>query len=96
MVEEIPVRSEGAKLAFAGAAAENVSFAYEEEEILKNCSVNIEKGKIIGIHGASGSGKSTFLRLFMRSGTYRREALRSQEKMYGQFPHRFFGTRRAL
>lgn len=45
MVEEIPVRSEGAKLAFAGAAAENVSFAYEEEEILKNCSVNIEKGK---------------------------------------------------
>lgn len=66
MVEEIPVRSEGEKLAFAGAAAENVSFAYEEEEILKNCSVNIEKGKIIGIHGASGSGKSTFLRLFMR------------------------------
>lgn len=54
MVEEIPVRSEGEKLAFAGAAAENVSFAYEEEEILKNCSVNIEKGKIIGIHGASG------------------------------------------
>ena len=44
MVEEIPVRSEGEKLAFAGAAAENVSFAYEEEEILKNCSVNIEKG----------------------------------------------------
>ena len=66
MVEEIPVRSEGEKLAFAGAAAENVSFAYEEEEILKNCSVNIEKGKIIGIHGASGSGKSTLLRLFMR------------------------------
>lgn len=66
MVEEIPVRSEGEKLAFAGAATENVSFAYEEEEILKNCSVNIEKGKIIGIHGASGSGKSTLLRLFMR------------------------------
>ena len=66
MVEEIPVRSEGEKLAFAGATAENVSFAYEEEEILKNCSVNIEKGKIIGIHGASGSGKSTLLRLFMR------------------------------
>ena len=66
MVEEIPVRSEGEKLAFAGAAAENVSFAYEEEEILKNCSVNIEKGKIIGIHGGSGSGKSTLLRLFMR------------------------------
>lgn len=66
MVEEIPVRSEDEKLAFAGAAAENVNFAYEEEEILKNCSVNIEKGKIIGIHGASGSGKSTLLRLFMR------------------------------
>ena len=34
MVEEIPVRSEGEKLAFAGAMAESVGLAYEEEEIL--------------------------------------------------------------
>jgi ABC-type multidrug transport system fused ATPase/permease subunit len=43
-----------------------VDFAYEEEEILKNCSLNVPQGKILGIHGASGSGKSTILKLLMR------------------------------
>lgn len=52
--------------AFAGAAAENVTFAYEEETILDNYSLKLEPGKIIGIHGASGSGKSTLLKLLMR------------------------------
>lgn len=52
--------------AFSGASAEHVTFAYEEEEILKDYSFAIEPGKIIGIHGASGSGKSTLLKLFMR------------------------------
>ena len=52
--------------AFAGAAAENVTFAYEEETILDNYSLKLEPGKITGIHGASGSGKSTLLKLLMR------------------------------
>lgn len=52
--------------AFAGAAAENVTFAYEEETILDNYSLKLESGKITGIHGASGSGKSTLLKLLMR------------------------------
>lgn len=52
--------------AFSGASAEHVTFAYEEEEILKDYSFPVEQGKIIGIHGASGSGKSTLLKLFMR------------------------------
>ena len=52
--------------AFAGAAAENVIFAYEEETILDNYSLKLEPGKITGIHGASGSGKSTLLKLLMR------------------------------
>ncbi len=51
---------------FSGADAENVSFAYEQETILKNCSLILQPGKITGIHGASGSGKSTLLKLFMR------------------------------
>lgn len=52
--------------AFAGAAAENVTFAYEEETILDKYSLKLEPGKITGIHGASGSGKSTLLKLLMR------------------------------
>lgn len=51
---------------FAGAGAEHVTFSYGEEEILKDYSIWMEPGKIIGIHGASGSGKSTFLKLLMR------------------------------
>ena len=51
---------------FAGAVAEHVDFAYEEEQILKNYSIVFPKGKVVGIHGASGSGKSTLLKLLMR------------------------------
>lgn len=54
------------KLVFDGANAETVEFAYEEEVILKDYSMAIPQGKIIGIHGASGCGKSTFLKLLMR------------------------------
>ncbi len=52
--------------AFAGAEAENVTFAYDNEVILDNYSLKLEPGKITGIHGASGSGKSTLLKLLMR------------------------------
>ena len=77
LVEEIPgdvetfadqsVNSEGsAAHAFAGAEAENVTFAYGAETILDNYSLKLQPGKITGIHGASGSGKSTLLKLLMR------------------------------
>ena len=45
---------------------EQVDFAYEKEQILRNCSLTVPRGKILGIHGASGSGKSTILKLLMR------------------------------
>lgn len=57
---------ESADHAFAGAEAENVTFAYGAETILDNYSLKLQPGKITGIHGASGSGKSTLLKLLMR------------------------------
>lgn len=45
---------------------ENLSFAYGEEQILSNLSLQLRKGQILGIHGRSGSGKSTLLKLMMR------------------------------
>ena len=48
------------------AALKNVTFAYENENILKNFSMEIKKGKITGLHGVSGCGKSTILKLLMR------------------------------
>ena len=63
VVEEIGGKDE---ISFAGASAENVTFAYGDETILDNFSVTIPENKVIGIVGRSGSGKSTLLKLFMR------------------------------
>lgn len=51
---------------FSGADAEHVTFAYDNEVILDNYSLDIPAGKILGIHGTSGSGKFTLLKLLMR------------------------------
>ena len=51
---------------FTGTKAENVTFAYGDETILQNVSVDVPKGSVIGINGRSGSGKSTLLKLMMR------------------------------
>ena len=39
----------------------NVTFGYENNNILKDVSVEFKKGEKVGIYGDSGSGKSTFL-----------------------------------
>ena len=62
-VEEVAGRK---KTVFEGAAAKKVSFSYGAENILDGVSLEIPKGKIVGIVGKSGSGKSTLLKLFMR------------------------------
>ncbi len=45
-------------------SSQNISFSYEKEhEVLKNVSFSVEKGETLAIVGASGSGKSTILRI---------------------------------
>ena len=51
---------------FTGVSLNDISFAYGDETILDHCSLGMKPGKITGIHGASGSGKSTVLKLIMR------------------------------
>lgn len=54
------------EVGFSGAAACDVSFAYDGEDVLKGVSIDAPEGAIVGVCGKSGSGKSTLLRLFMR------------------------------
>jgi len=44
----------------------NVSFKYENQYVLKNINLSIDKGKTIALVGASGSGKSTLADLLPR------------------------------
>jgi ATP-binding cassette, subfamily B, bacterial MsbA len=45
---------------------ENINFAYQEENVLTNFSIEIPKGKTIALVGQSGSGKSTIANLLTR------------------------------
>ena len=41
----------------------NISFKYEDKEVLKNIDLDVNPGEILGILGPNGSGKSTLLRV---------------------------------
>lgn len=63
LVEDVSGETE---ILFDGAETDNVTFAYDGEDILKDFSVELPKNSVVGIVGKSGSGKSTFLKLLMR------------------------------
>ncbi|MEG2256498.1 MAG: ATP-binding cassette domain-containing protein, partial [Cetobacterium sp.] len=41
---------------------ENLMFSYRDRQILKGIDIEIKKGKMVGILGPNGCGKSTFLK----------------------------------
>ena len=69
ILDESPVVREvekGMDITFDGASCQVLSFSYDDEIILDNITMELPVSKVIGIHGKSGSGKSTFLKLLMR------------------------------
>lgn len=69
ILEEHPVAEDitgKEPISFHGAAANHVTFAYDNETILNDFSIDVPDGKVTGIIGRSGSGKSTLLKLLMR------------------------------
>ncbi|NQT30221.1 MAG: ABC transporter ATP-binding protein [Candidatus Saganbacteria bacterium] len=45
---------------------QNVSFAYEQENVLKDINLSVAPGEIIALVGRTGSGKSTMMSLLLR------------------------------
>lgn len=51
---------------YSSITIENINFKYEEENVLKNFSLEVPKGKTVALVGQSGSGKSTIANLLTR------------------------------
>jgi len=86
---------------------ENVSFAYDEEPVLRDVNLEIPIGKVVALVGPSGAGKSTFASLIPRfydpqsggitlDGTdireFTKKDLRSHIAVVPQMPALFAGT----
>lgn len=57
----------GETILFENLCVDDLSFSYDQKnEVLKNISLSVEKGEIVGIVGESGCGKSTLLKLLLR------------------------------
>lgn len=82
----------------------NITFSFEDSGVtaLKNINLKLEKGKVIGITGATGSGKTSLAQLLLRmydpqSGTITADGINIQEynlqnyrRQYGYVPQDVF------
>lgn len=108
ILEEKPEIEDGKEdFRFDRLEIQNVSFRYQEKEVLKDISFSLEKGRIIGIEGKSGSGKSTLFKLLLHFekagkgkvlyngkdiGEYSREALAKNVTLFSQSTYLFKNT----
>jgi ATP-binding cassette subfamily B protein len=64
--EEAMTGDEGAEITDYTLELKNVSFAYNNEDVIKNVSLTIPQNGVTALVGASGSGKTTLSRLIAR------------------------------
>jgi ATP-binding cassette subfamily B protein len=68
VVSPSPARIGGARAGAAAVAFDGVWFAYEGEQwVLRDCSLEVQRGERVAIVGATGEGKTTCARLVNRS-----------------------------
>lgn len=67
---------------------ENVSFAYEREQILKDVTFSVERGDFVGIIGENGTGKTTIMKLMLGFLPYSEGSIR----MFGEERKKFKRT----
>ena len=48
-----------------GIDVQNVSFSYRQNEVLKNLTFSVPRGRVVGVLGANGAGKSTLFKLIL-------------------------------
>lgn len=60
----------------ASLRVEHVSFAYEDNDILRDVNVNLEPGRFLALVGPSGAGKSTLAKLILRFWDVKNGAIR--------------------
>lgn len=49
----------------SGLQIQDVSFSYRQNEVLKDLSFSVPRGRVVGILGANGAGKSTLFKLIL-------------------------------
>lgn len=71
-------------------ALKNVSFGYREnQEVLKNISLTIERGETVALVGDNGAGKSTLIKLLLGLYTPNKGEMRFQGLAYDQLTQEY-------
>ncbi len=85
----------GAEIKQGNIEVSQISYSYEEKEILSQLTVSLDAAKLTVIKGGNGSGKSTFLRLLAgilesRAGEIKIDGIRPTELFSANFPKKIF------